>query len=64
MLLPISSPKNNSFHEKPYLFILLQARQNATHVIANLQRQRVDAQLIAAVYLENNIDLMDVLISG
>ncbi|XP_065876407.1 putative MO25-like protein At5g47540 [Euphorbia lathyris] len=40
------------------------ARQNATHVIANLQRQRVNGRLIAPDYLENNLDLMDILLTG
>ncbi|XWS36708.1 hypothetical protein CRYUN_Cryun20dG0108900 [Craigia yunnanensis] len=39
-------------------------RQNATHVIANLQRQRVSSRLIASEYLENNLDIMDILIPG
>lgn len=43
---------------------MLQARKNATHVIANLLRQRVQSQLIALEYLEKNIDLMDILIKG
>ncbi|CAB4274470.1 unnamed protein product [Prunus armeniaca] len=42
----------------------LGARKNATHVIANLLRQRVQSQLIALEYLEKNIDLMDILIKG
>ncbi|KAL9347560.1 hypothetical protein Peur_058926 [Populus x canadensis] len=42
----------------------LGARQNATHVLANLQRQRVGGRLIASEYLENNLDLMDVLLPG
>uniref|UniRef100_A0A2P2ISI0 MO25-like protein At5g47540 n=1 Tax=Rhizophora mucronata TaxID=61149 RepID=A0A2P2ISI0_RHIMU len=42
----------------------LRARQNATHVIANLQRQRVSGRLIASEYLENNLDVMDILIPG
>ncbi|TKY57497.1 putative MO25 protein [Spatholobus suberectus] len=52
------------------LFILylsnlkLGARQDATHVIANLQRQRVNSQLIASQYLEINLDLVDMLIHG
>ncbi|KAB2623757.1 MO25-like protein [Pyrus ussuriensis x Pyrus communis] len=37
-------------------------RQNATHVIANLQRQKVQWRIIALEYLENNIDIMDILI--
>ncbi|KAJ7964737.1 putative Calcium-binding protein [Quillaja saponaria] len=42
----------------------LGARQDATHVVANLQRQKVNNQLIASHYLEKNIDLMDILIPG
>ncbi|KAB5569601.1 hypothetical protein DKX38_003394 [Salix brachista] len=42
----------------------LGARQNATHVIANLQRQRVCGRLIAPEYLENNLDLIDILLPG
>ncbi|KAL9316824.1 hypothetical protein ACSQ67_017825 [Phaseolus vulgaris] len=42
----------------------LGARQDATHVIANLQRQRVNSQLIASQYLERNLDLVDMLICG
>ncbi|KAJ4730167.1 putative Calcium-binding protein [Melia azedarach] len=39
-------------------------RRDATHVIANLQRQRVESKLIACSYLEDNFDLMDILILG
>ncbi|KOM46338.1 hypothetical protein LR48_Vigan07g004200 [Vigna angularis] len=42
----------------------LGARQDATHVIANLQRQRVNSQLIASQYLQENLDLVDMLICG
>ncbi|KAJ6334269.1 hypothetical protein OIU78_011214 [Salix suchowensis] len=42
----------------------LGARQNATHIIANLQRQRVCGRLIAPEYLENNLDLVDILLPG
>ena len=41
-----------------------QARQNATRVITNLSRQRVNSRLIAAEYLENNIDVINILIPG
>ncbi|KAK8339800.1 hypothetical protein V6Z12_A08G059000 [Gossypium hirsutum] len=40
------------------------ARQNATHVIANLRRQRVNSKVIASEYLENNLDIMDILVPG
>ncbi|KAF4368759.1 hypothetical protein F8388_021371 [Cannabis sativa] len=42
----------------------LEARKDATQVVANLQRQQVQSKLIASDYLEANIDLMDILISG
>lgn len=42
----------------------LGARQDVTHVVANLQRQRVNSRLIASDYMEQNIDLIDVLIPG
>ncbi|KAK8585264.1 hypothetical protein V6N13_139198 [Hibiscus sabdariffa] len=42
----------------------LEARKDATQVVANLQRQQVQSRLIASDYLEANIDLMDILISG
>ncbi|KAI4305681.1 hypothetical protein L6164_029032 [Bauhinia variegata] len=42
----------------------LGARQDVTHVIANFQRRRVNNEIIASVYLENNLDIMDFLIQG
>ncbi|XP_077232545.1 putative MO25-like protein At5g47540 [Tasmannia lanceolata] len=42
----------------------LEARKDATQVVANLQRQQVHSRLIASDYLEANKDLMDLLISG
>ncbi|CAJ1941466.1 unnamed protein product [Sphenostylis stenocarpa] len=42
----------------------LEARKDATQIVANLQRQQVQSKLIASDYLETNMDLMDVLISG
>ncbi|KAG8385836.1 hypothetical protein BUALT_Bualt03G0086600 [Buddleja alternifolia] len=42
----------------------LEARKDATQVVANLQRQQVQSRLIACDYLEKNIDLMDILVSG
>ncbi|CAK9156839.1 unnamed protein product [Ilex paraguariensis] len=42
----------------------LEARKDATQVVANLQRQQVQSRLIACDYLEANLDLMDILISG
>lgn len=42
----------------------LEARKDATQVVANLQRQQVQSRLIACDYLEANIDLMDILVQG
>ncbi|KAK1568647.1 hypothetical protein Q3G72_027094 [Acer saccharum] len=42
----------------------LGARRDVTNIMANLQRQRVNSRLIACKYLEDNLDLMDILISG
>ncbi|XP_077211145.1 putative MO25-like protein At5g47540 [Tasmannia lanceolata] len=42
----------------------LEARKDATQVVANLQRQQVHSRLISSDYLEENKDLMDHLISG
>ncbi|KAF8410826.1 hypothetical protein HHK36_003363 [Tetracentron sinense] len=42
----------------------LEARKDATQVVANLQRQPVHSRFIASEYLEANKDLMDLLISG
>uniref|UniRef100_A0A7C9ED61 MO25-like protein n=2 Tax=Opuntia streptacantha TaxID=393608 RepID=A0A7C9ED61_OPUST len=42
----------------------LEARKDATQVVANLQRQQVNSRLIACDYLEANIDLMDILVKG
>ncbi|KAK7292461.1 hypothetical protein RIF29_08242 [Crotalaria pallida] len=42
----------------------LEARKDATQVVANLQRQQVQSRLIASDYLETNLYLMDILISG
>ncbi|KAK9227755.1 hypothetical protein WN943_012811 [Citrus x changshan-huyou] len=42
----------------------LEARKDATQVVANLQRQQVHSKLIASDYLEANIDLLDILIAG
>ncbi|KAL0924772.1 hypothetical protein M5K25_005629 [Dendrobium thyrsiflorum] len=42
----------------------LEARKDATQVVANLQRQQVHSRLIASDYLEANKDLLDILITG
>ncbi|KAJ7946387.1 Mo25 family protein [Quillaja saponaria] len=42
----------------------LEARKDATQVVANLQRQQVNSKLIASDYLESNKDLLDTLIAG
>lgn len=44
--------------------LTLEARKDATQVVANLQRQQVNSRLIASDYLEANLDLMDILIAG
>ncbi|KAK4588580.1 hypothetical protein RGQ29_019548 [Quercus rubra] len=44
--------------------LTLEARKDATQVVANLQRQQVNSRLIASDYLEKNLDLMDILIAG
>ncbi|CAH9107775.1 unnamed protein product [Cuscuta epithymum] len=42
----------------------LEARKDATQVVANLQRQPVNSRLIASDYLEGNLDIVDHLVSG
>lgn len=42
----------------------LEARKDATQVVANLQRQQVNSRLIASDYLELNKDLLDILLAG
>lgn len=42
----------------------LEARKDATQIVANLQRQPVNSRLVASEYLESNLDLMDPLILG
>ncbi|KAK9715092.1 hypothetical protein RND81_06G143200 [Saponaria officinalis] len=42
----------------------LEARKDATQIVANLQRQQVQSRLIASDYLERNTDLIDILIAG
>ncbi|PKA49844.1 Putative MO25-like protein [Apostasia shenzhenica] len=42
----------------------LETRKDATQIVANLQRQRVSSRSIACDYLEANLDLLDILISG
>jgi len=55
----------NSFGDFCFaLMEFLQARKDATQIVANLQRQQVQSKLIASDYLETNLDLMDVLITG
>lgn len=44
--------------------VLFQARQDVTHVVANLQRQRVQYRIIACEYLEQNLHIMDIFIPG
>ncbi|XP_010052938.2 putative MO25-like protein At5g47540 isoform X1 [Eucalyptus grandis] len=42
----------------------LEARKDATQIVANLQRQQVQSRLIASDYLEANFDLLDILVAG
>lgn len=42
----------------------LGGRQDATLVIANLLKQRVNSQVLASDYLERNIGLVDILVPG
>ncbi|KAF5195868.1 Mo25-like protein [Thalictrum thalictroides] len=42
----------------------LEARYDATEVVANLQRQTVHSRLVASDYMELNKDLIDLLIQG
>ncbi|KAF2285694.1 hypothetical protein GH714_007174 [Hevea brasiliensis] len=42
----------------------LEARRDATQVVANLQRQQVHSRIIASAYMEANLNLIDILISG
>lgn len=42
----------------------LQARKDATQVIVSLQRQPLPSRFEASRYLETNLDLLDILISG
>ncbi|XP_074307427.1 putative MO25-like protein At5g47540 [Silene latifolia] len=42
----------------------LEARKDATQIVANLQRQQVQYRLIASDYLERNKDLIDILMTG
>ncbi|XP_076917560.1 putative MO25-like protein At5g47540 [Bidens hawaiensis] len=40
------------------------SRQDITHVLANLQRQRVHGHYVASEYFEQNTDILDLLIPG
>ncbi|KAB5519076.1 hypothetical protein DKX38_023395 [Salix brachista] len=42
----------------------LEARKDATQIVANLQSQQVNSRLIASDYLEKYTDLFDILIAG
>ncbi|XP_057508739.1 putative MO25-like protein At5g47540 isoform X2 [Actinidia eriantha] len=42
----------------------LGARQDVTQVVANLQKQRINSWLIASDYMEQNVDLVDNLVTG
>lgn len=43
---------------------ILQDRQEATYVLANLQRQRVNSRVLASDYMEKNLGLIDILVPG
>uniref|UniRef100_A0A804LEH1 MO25-like protein n=1 Tax=Zea mays TaxID=4577 RepID=A0A804LEH1_MAIZE len=45
-------------------YVDLETQKDITQVIANLQRQKVDSRLVASDYLETNLDLLDILMSG
>ncbi|KAM6548472.1 hypothetical protein CsatB_020148 [Cannabis sativa] len=42
----------------------LGSRIDATHVIANLLRQQVKSRFVGLEYLKNNLDIVDILLSG
>ncbi|KAK4755563.1 hypothetical protein SAY87_009320 [Trapa incisa] len=42
----------------------LEARKDATQIVANLQRQQVHSRLIASDYIEKNFNLIDILVDG
>ncbi|XP_010542196.1 PREDICTED: MO25-like protein At2g03410 isoform X2 [Tarenaya hassleriana] len=42
----------------------LEARKDASQIVANLQRQQVQSRLIALDYLEANLDVIDMLVEG
>ncbi|KAG0534113.1 hypothetical protein BDA96_04G251100 [Sorghum bicolor] len=45
-------------------YVNLDTQKDVTQVIANLQRQKVDSRLVASDYLEANLDLLEILMSG
>lgn len=45
-------------------FGIMQTRQDVTHVLANLQRQRPNGRCIASEYLEHNTYVLDMLLPG
>ncbi|XP_006395707.2 MO25-like protein At2g03410, partial [Eutrema salsugineum] len=42
----------------------LEARKDATQIVANLQKQQVGSRLVASEYLESNLDVIDSLVEG
>ncbi|CAD5318024.1 unnamed protein product [Arabidopsis thaliana] len=42
----------------------LEARKDATQIVANLQKQQVEFRLVASEYLESNLDVIDSLVEG
>jgi len=50
---------NDESHE-----IELEVQRDATQVVANLRRQKVQWRLIASEYLQKNTDVLDLLVAG
>jgi len=44
--------------------IELEVQRDATQVVANLRRQKVQWRLIASEYLQKNTDVLDLLVAG
>lgn len=44
--------------------LTLEAQRDATQVVANLRRQKVQLRLIASEYLQKNTDVLDLLVAG
>lgn len=46
------------------LKLTLEVHRDATQVVANLRRQKVQLRLIASEYLQKNTDVLDLLVAG